>query len=348
MKKLLFLMPYFGRWPEWFAIYLASCAHNPQFDWLFFTDCDPPLTAPQNVRFIRTSLAELSALFSKKLQIHVSIDRPIKICDFRLAFGHVFSDYLKGYSSWGFGDIDVVYGDLSQFLTEEALTHDLITFHADYISGHLCVLRNDPKVVSLFTRLPQFFEKLQDEQSKVLDEWLFPGGRRWSSLQVEFPHEVMQELNFLIQESYPCPFSWTVPWVDGTDHFPIKWYWLHGRLTNEYTGERSFPYLHFVCFKHGSHLLTKRLKGDWRELKTLVYLEPHEIEDGVMICCDKGFHPLSGVRPVELIAPKGTVLTRRLLQWCKMAVRDIKRRVRARLPISAVRSVWSGIATRSK
>jgi hypothetical protein len=36
-------------------------------------------------------------------------------------------DYLKGYDFWGFGDLDLVYGDIRAFLTERVF-HNVLYF----------------------------------------------------------------------------------------------------------------------------------------------------------------------------------------------------------------------------
>ncbi|EXF95355.1 hypothetical protein HK44_026140 [Pseudomonas fluorescens HK44] len=40
-----------------------------------------------------------------------------------------------------------------------------------------------------------------------------------------------------------------IKWHDGTDDFPLRWYWREGCLTNDRDGDRSFPYFHFYCWK---------------------------------------------------------------------------------------------------
>ena len=45
--------------------------------------------------------------------------------------GQVFRHYLQSYSHWALGDVDVVYGRLSHFLTPQVLEHDVITIRTD-------------------------------------------------------------------------------------------------------------------------------------------------------------------------------------------------------------------------
>lgn len=43
--KYAIIIPYFGKWPVWFDLYLKSARENECIDFYFFTDC--PL--PQNI-----------------------------------------------------------------------------------------------------------------------------------------------------------------------------------------------------------------------------------------------------------------------------------------------------------
>jgi hypothetical protein len=42
--------------------------------------------------------------------------------EFKPALGHIFAEYLKGYSHWGYSDLDILFGDLPRFITQDELT----------------------------------------------------------------------------------------------------------------------------------------------------------------------------------------------------------------------------------
>lgn len=46
MKKAAIIIPYFGKFPEWFNLYLYSCKKNPEVDFIFYTDCSLENTPP--------------------------------------------------------------------------------------------------------------------------------------------------------------------------------------------------------------------------------------------------------------------------------------------------------------
>ena len=51
-------------------------------------------------------------------------------------------EYLKDYSHWGYCDSDVIFGDLSKFLTDARLN----TYDRIYQHGHLCIYKNEHNI----------------------------------------------------------------------------------------------------------------------------------------------------------------------------------------------------------
>jgi hypothetical protein len=51
---------------------------------------------------------------------------PYLLVEFKPALGHIFSEYIKGYSHWGYSDLDILFGDLQRFVTPDELN--------DYVS----------------------------------------------------------------------------------------------------------------------------------------------------------------------------------------------------------------------
>ena len=71
----------------------------------------------------------------------VKIDRPWRLSFFKPIYGELFSDILIGYDFWGYCDIDLFFGNIRTFLTDEVLSqHDKI-----YKLGHLTYYRNTPE-----------------------------------------------------------------------------------------------------------------------------------------------------------------------------------------------------------
>lgn len=76
---------------------------------------------------------------------------PYKICDYKPAYGEIFSDLLTPYDFWGYGDLDLVYGNISDFFKDSILNEfDIISNHPDFITGHFCLLKNTPRINALY------------------------------------------------------------------------------------------------------------------------------------------------------------------------------------------------------
>lgn len=143
MKKIIFICPYFGRFPGHFQLWLDSCSTNKEVDWLVLTDDYEEYEFPENVKVRYTSLAELKEFFQKKMDFPISLSSIKKLGDYKPLLGFFFEDEIKDYEFWGHIDLaDEIYGDLRKFLTNDLLEkHDKIM-----LFGHMSLYRNTPEV----------------------------------------------------------------------------------------------------------------------------------------------------------------------------------------------------------
>lgn len=151
MKRICVLIPYYGEWPNFLPIYLKSCASNPHVSFLFFTDLIPPAEFPSNVYFHPFKFEEIKVRLNSLLGFESAITTPYKLCDVRPAYGLIFKEYITDFDFWGWGDIDLVYGNLSKFISQEMLEEiDVISFRKRWLSGSLCFIRNNHFLTNLF------------------------------------------------------------------------------------------------------------------------------------------------------------------------------------------------------
>jgi len=165
MKKIALLLVYFGKWPIWFPAFLASCRYNKSIDWFIFTDIQPPPDAPDNVSFVPFSLVQFSLLASNRIGLEFSLKEPYKLVDFKPAYGLIFDDYLAKYDFWGHCDLDVVWGDLRSFLTDDILNHhDIVSARKNIMCGHFSLFSNTAKVCTLFREHPKHVQMLSNKR----------------------------------------------------------------------------------------------------------------------------------------------------------------------------------------
>jgi hypothetical protein len=195
-----------------------------------FADADAPAKGklPPNVSIAPMTLAEFNELYCSRLPGRVPIGNPYKICDLRPSFGILFREYIGNSPFFGWGDVDVVYGDVMAHLTPEMLSADVISFSRHHVSGHFTITRTQC-ADALLTAFPDWASRVDVSDYQHLDE-----PRRLNGPKL------------FAGESFNTPPSPIIPWTNGEFAFPKEWYWRSGVLTNDLDGDRTFPYLHFM------------------------------------------------------------------------------------------------------
>ena len=170
-KKIAIITFCIGEVPPWIDYFIRSCSYNRSIDWLYFTDKPVKGQLGSNIKVINTSLNELNVLVSAKTDVKVSIRHPYKLCDFRPAFGVIFSDLLRDYDYWGYCDNDLIFGDICSFLGDVIIKgYSIIIPHKQFSHGHFCLLRNTRTVNSLFKLSPIYKDIFRSEKLHVFDE----------------------------------------------------------------------------------------------------------------------------------------------------------------------------------
>jgi len=254
MNSICIVIPYFGKWPAWMPYYLESCRFNNTVNWLLYTDCGTPENLPSNVRVVETAYHDYCALVSQRLGIQFYPENPYKLCDIKPLLGYIHADALQGFDFWGFGDIDLVYGDLRAYFNQSRLNrNDLLSTHARRVSGHLCLLRNTEQMRTAFQRVNNWRFLISNPEHVAFDEKAFSKlflRHKNSPAIVRFAAGLidpwLRKAEFA--EAYTTPNA-KLEWIDGTKNFPVRWFWRKGVLANDIDGDRVFPYFHFAVWK---------------------------------------------------------------------------------------------------
>lgn len=252
--SIKFIIPYFGSWPFWMPFFLKSCALNSTIEWLIYTDCEQPPKVPDNVTFRSISYIDYCRLVSDKLGILFQPPNPYKLCDLKPALGFIHAEDLVGFDFWAFGDIDVIYGDLRGYFNTERLQKKyLLSTHTRRVSGHLCLLKNNELMRTAFKKIPDWSQRLSDQEHHALDEGafsrLFMGHKNWPDWLRHLAEKFKKESR--LSEFVEAHSTFTL-WPDGTKTIPDYWEWTDGRLTNSDLKDVSLPYFHFMVWKQTS------------------------------------------------------------------------------------------------
>lgn len=161
--KICFIIPFYGKVPEYLNLFLNSCKNNDNYTFIFFTDIEFKSQLPSNVNKIRLSFEEFKQLIEEKTGIKPNIPYFYKIVDFKPAYGLIFEDYLRDYDYWGMLDIDLILGNINNFITEELLIkYDVISARKYWLSASFALFRNCFEVNTLFMLSESWQEVFQN------------------------------------------------------------------------------------------------------------------------------------------------------------------------------------------
>jgi hypothetical protein len=278
-SKLAVIIPWFGPWPAWINFFVESCRWNRTIRWFLLSDQAPPENRAPNITHERIAFEDYRDLLSEALEIQLGALEPYKLCDLRPALPLVHSAMLRGFDFVATGDLDVIYGSIRSFYDERLLgSYDLLSSHRDRVSGHLCVMRNDERMLNAFRRIEGWQDAFSRPDYVNFDEralFNLLTKRRRRLLR----KEAEPEIRCYLHEAYSTPAA--------TDR--MRWYWKDGRLTNEFYPHHPFMYLHFMSW-HSDRWLAEQpgaapgARAPWRCLPEIVQMDWRDAgRDGFMI-----------------------------------------------------------------
>lgn len=169
LSSIILILPYFGKFNNYFPFFLASCRNNPTVNWLIITDDKAKYNYPENVRVIYMTFEQFRALIQNYFEFKISLEKPYKLCDFKPAYGLILQNEIQGYDFWGYCDNDVIWGDIRRFLTEEILDGKEKVLSR----GHLSIYRNNNRMINFFKSSTDGLYKIVFTNPKgfAFDEW---------------------------------------------------------------------------------------------------------------------------------------------------------------------------------
>lgn len=175
MSSVHLIIPYFGQVPNYFQLFLDSLSRNKIVKVHFFTDINlKSYTLPDNLRVVHCTLLRVRKMIVKFLaenyKVHVAASELLqnikKICDFKIIYPVLFAKEMKSVPSdqfIGWGDIDVIYGNLSKFIN---LDCDIIGGH----HGHFTAIKNTSEYKNLYKKVSDYEKLCLESDIKAIDE----------------------------------------------------------------------------------------------------------------------------------------------------------------------------------
>lgn len=261
MKSAVLILPYFGKFPDIFPLFLKTAAKNPNINFLIISDSEENIDYPGNVIVLSQTFSEFRELMEKRLGQTIVLEKPYKLCDYKPVYGYVLSEQIKKYDYWGYCDCDLIWGDLYSFI--EPLMEK--GYDKIFASGHLTLYRNTQENNELFRTLDEgeLFSKIsKDNQIYWFDED-YQGKNNIHDLFLKSGKKVFAEdfsVNFNIdtncfQRKMYSPENRT--YID-IPYEKEQYYWDAGKIYQVKKREESiaiteYPYIHFqLRYMHGT------------------------------------------------------------------------------------------------
>lgn len=245
MKSILIILPYFGRFPSYFPLFLKSCAANPTITWLLVTDQPTNrINKPRNFIVEKMAFKEIQTtaarLFGK------APDTPYSLCKYKVVYHELFQDAVAGYDFWGFCDCDLIFGDLRYFITNEVLgSYDKISWR-----GHLTLFKNSPQVNFAYKKAFPGFKTFKgcinnSDGINLFDEVGINKTFKKLGLKI---YEDMPFADLVIRNNnFVCHYDYFEPMTNVRQIFR----WEYGRLYRIYVADNKIEsqpiaYVHFL------------------------------------------------------------------------------------------------------
>lgn len=173
-----FVITEFGKPLGWTQTYINEVQHLKKDGWYWKIFTPNKYTVPNdgNVEIIPFSVGDFNDLVEEKLtirpQLFVSKSGvpSVHITDFYVFTGLIFDEWLKDVNYWGITNLDIVYGNLSKFISDEKIEKsDIWTDDVDretgegIINGIFSLWKNIPYVNNLCYKIPNWQAKIAQD-----------------------------------------------------------------------------------------------------------------------------------------------------------------------------------------
>lgn len=254
MKKIALVILYIGPFNNYFELFLKSCEYNPTIDWIIFTDNKiENMNIPANVKIVNMTFKEIKNRIQSIYNFKITLETPYEFCDFKVAYGEVFQDYLTKYDFWGYCDNDLIFGDIRNFITNEILEN----YEKILIRGHFTLFKNTDEINKLYRNLidgkERYKEVFTTRGNYHFDEGLADLTLGINRIFKDANVRVYDEYNFMDLEVSRFDFI-NADFINDENEINISkkslFTWEKGKLyryyiKNEKIYKQEFMYIHF-------------------------------------------------------------------------------------------------------
>jgi hypothetical protein len=246
------VVPYYGRLPKWFPLFLKSAGRNEGVQFFIVTDQKVPLPLPPNVCHVPVALAEIERRVRNAVSRDFRLSCGYKLCDVRPFYGIVFEELFRDSQFWGYCDLDLVFGDLAPLLNSGRLEEaDFYSADApDPVVGTFCLYRNTERMNFFGRSIPEYIRRLNSPEYESLDEKELTKALAQASDIRQIRADKLAESQLSISAD-----GRMVGRVLDVVGDPNEFYWADGHTFVGSSGRQpqEVMYLHFIGLKRSYH-----------------------------------------------------------------------------------------------
>ena len=154
-NKIILIQVWLGKTPDYFWFHYETTKNINNVDFLFMTDQDITLDS-KNYKVIKITKENIEELISGRLNSSITLKNNKKTCDLKASFGDLFYEYIEGYDYFGCYDIDTLFGDVHNKISEYLDEYDFISigdknFH-NRLSGPFLLIKNTKELRELYKK----------------------------------------------------------------------------------------------------------------------------------------------------------------------------------------------------
>lgn len=272
MKKIGLINIFIGEFPWFFKLFLKSCETNPSIDFFIFTDVVLDYPVADNIKIISFSLADFNKLATDKLGFKIDVKKGYKLCDFRPAFGILFSEYIEKYDFWGITDLDVIYGRIREFMTDELLeAYDIICVRNAFITACCMLYKNNVYINNLYKESKDYEMIFTSPKNYAFDETNFENSETFLDKHDIFKRqceiESIQHVIIREEDKGKLKAHFDLLLIEG---IPGSLKWDNGLFS--YKGKVEFMLYHLMYYKCNI-FASNHLK--WEKIPNVYYIDKY-------------------------------------------------------------------------
>lgn len=278
MNKILFIVPYYGKWPVFFRewAYTAGYLEKQNIDFLLVTDLDVEFELAPNIHIKKMSFEELKKKIQSCFDFEIVLESPYKLCDYRPAYGIIFKNEIEGYSFWGHCDVDMFWGNVRKFITDDILEkHDKIQY-----MGHFVLYRNCEQMNELFRKDGGIY----DYQHVYSSPLSFSFDEHPGMMQIVMKHNIS---NYIENNQADISPRYTRMYISRFKNYKHQiLYWHDGSVYRKYVDDNGNVGTDEFLYAHFQRKYPQGLK-QWEQIPTpstfvyradkFMYIEPEKI-----------------------------------------------------------------------